>query len=91
MEPITLTPLVISFFVVIGIIITVFLFFWWRFWCRFLAPPSRQCDRDHIKRVNYFWIGHAIGNYILLWYVAKMLWSSEWEQLLEDLHIKGWL
>lgn len=91
MEPITLTPLVISFFVVIGIIITVFLFFWWRFWCRFLAPPSRQCDRDHIKRVNYFWIGLAIGNYILLWYISKMLWSSEWEQLLEDLHLKGWL
>ena len=62
MEPITLTPLVISFFVVIGIIITIFLFFWWRFWCRFLAPPTRQCDRDHMKRVNYFWIGFAIGN-----------------------------
>ncbi len=91
MEPITLTPLVISFFVIIGIIITVFLFFWWRFWCRFLAPPTRQCDRDHMKRVNYFWIGFAIGNYVFIWYLSKLLWADEWEQLLEDLHLKGWL
>ena len=64
-----------------------FLFVWWKLWRRFLCPENTICDRDRLKRVNFFWMLVCCTQLFFLCRLLTLCYTNEWEALKEVLEI----
>jgi len=86
---IILNPYMVATLLIAGFIMAISLYWWWRIWRGFLAPPTPMCDRGHIKTVNYFWIIVTLANWFIIWYLARQVYIEHWLEWKETLGLDG--